>query len=632
MALTRPNLQQGWFTSGPTISFRRSSRTGYWLITLILYGMLNIFQLRMQAGVWYQWHNPYASNALSEQLLGPLNIFAFPGQIVVLGLVMALLCVTPIVMAQFYNLMHAIPFVLLVVFLGHNRILALCLFFSCAAVSFELLRFKSKFVAAVLCLLPVMFYWWLFGGVDPSSEGGDVLRWALLYAPWVLAFLNCVVLFGVAITIGHFLRYHPGVLMPLLGLGLAATVLLFNYTVGITERDYQALVYRYAPQRNVSFRAASIVGVLEQELAERLEREPYLPREGTLERLRMEWRWAFQLGPIPATDGVPSRGSGHLSQANYKAMQFLLAKRDSIKEIDRFIELHPNHGRVADALYCKALLIDLNADRRALRDDDMLRYYDDLPRADSESVWRELLERFGDTPMGIEARWRIAWLAATHVPVSSSDSFRFREAGEMLEGAEKLCRAQLEDQGEEETGGQWWSIRQVSVFTPPAPTFAKEDLQGLYLRIGKLADLIGKANRTGHLEHEERLARFVGLDQRQLDFQEQLKMLLFDSPQPDPLIDNIRLAQVRLEKDPDQRIIDLANLIHQYPDSDGGVQGRLELARTLLEQRNRSEHLSDRQSLLAESRKHLQAVIAKRGNENIWGRQAAELLDKNPVE
>lgn len=602
------------------MSFPRTGRTAYWLANLALYALLNMFQLRMRAGMWFQWQSPYATDTLTDQLLGPLNIFSFPGQIIVLALVMALLCAIPIIIAQFINLMHAIPFILIVVFMGHNRILALCLFVSCAAVSFEPLRFKSKFVAAVLCLLPVVLYWWLFAGEDPSLPQGNVLRWALLYAPWALAFLNCVVLFGVVITIGHFFRYRSGVLMPIFGLGLFVIVLLFHVTVGMTERDFQALVYRHVPRRNPNFQTKAITALLEKELAERLEREPYLSRQGTLDTLRMEWRLAYRFGPSAAGSST--------SLAARNVIEFYLHKLHSIEEIDRFIKLHPNHPRVADALYCKALLIDLNVDQRALRDDDTLRYYHHLPSTDSELVWRLLLQRFPDAPVSIEARRRIARLDAAYLPEAPANSFKFDDAIDLLDDAQQRCRVLLAWRRQNPPPSRWWS----DLFSPPEPTITDEHLQGLHLRIGRLTSLIGRANRTGHLRHEKRLARFVGLDPHQLDYSQQLKALLFDSPQPDPLIDNIRLAQVLLERDPDRKMILLTNLTQQYPDTDGGLEAHLKLALILLEQRRRSEHLSDRQSLLSASRKHLQAIVDRQPPDDFWSQQANELLQKNPVQ
>ena len=367
----------------------------FWLMNLVMYVLLHMFYLRMQRGIWVDWGNPnVAHTGLIEQLLSPLNILEFPGQIVVIGVLAALTCAVPIIIAQLYNLMHAIPFVLAVLFFGHNPILSLCLFVSCMAVSFDRLRLKSKFVSAVICLTPELLYWALHSGDNPQQ---DSLQWAVLYAPWALAFLLAVAIFTVVLALGHVLRYRSGIMAPVFGVLLAGAVVLFHQTVGMVQRDFQAQVFRNSPGQVAVFQDESIVDLLEQELSQRQIQFAYLTEEVLRAQLRLDWRAVFMFGPDIGTEGHEPGGmpgSRPDSLARRKFHNLESAQLRAIDEIDLFIAEHKNHPLEADALYYKGLLYDMKVNFAALRDEDMLRFYYDVPSNHSEPIWGEILKRF----------------------------------------------------------------------------------------------------------------------------------------------------------------------------------------------------------------------------------------------
>jgi len=618
--------QRRWFTDGASMDYPGWARTAYWTINLLLYILLNMFVLRIQTGAWFPWKVSLQSEWLIPKLLAPLNIFQFPTYIIVAALLMAMICTVPILIAQLHNILYVIPHLFVVLLFGYNRALSLCLLVSCAAVSFKPLRLKSKFVAAILGLMPVLLYWGLFSGENPQQ---DVLRWAVLYAPWALAFLVCVMIFGVVLALGHFLRYRPGVLMPIFGLLLAGTVLLFRSSIGMNERDFQADVYRYSPGQVAQFQNRSITNLLEIELAQRQKQFPYLSAELIMSQLRMEWRWAFNFNAIPVAAGeYDAQGVNPISLAQQKNAEILLAKSTSLAYIDRFIDTHPQDPREADALYYKALMIDLKVDSRSLRDENTLRFCHDIPNAHSEMVWRDILNRFSQTDLAVEARWRLARLIAGRKPPKTTDTYNFEEASKLLEQARQHC---LEVIGKrKEKGGQrsFWTARLGAIFTSPAPTISDEEFSALQRRVAELMVLIGAENRTGHLEHDERLAKFVGLDPYQLNYESKLKELMIKTPQGDPLQDDIELTLVMLTKDLDQRITQLTELARQYPDRNGGIEAMLELAAALMDQRNRSEHQGDKQLLLEQSRQFLQKVIVSRPD-SFYAQHAQQLLSSD---
>ncbi len=552
-----------------------------WLVNLILYALLNMLILRVQTGSELWWKQPEPSPFLVERLLTPLNIFNFPSYIFVVAMFTALLCAVPLCIALFYNLWHALPFVLVVLLLGHNSPLSLALLAGCAFISFEPFRFKSKFIASILALLPLILYWVLFAGNNPQESA---LPWAVMYAPWVLAFLLVVVFFGVVIGLGHFMRYRPGIMMPVFGLTLAGTVLLFHYTIGMVERDFQADVFAYSPGNIKAFRNQNIVPLLEEERGRILKERPYLNAGLLMNQLRNEWGWAFNAAPDPGNTMLRPGSVAARELAN-----FLAARNKALEHINAFIARHPHAPRVADALYYRGLLFDLRVDNRALRDEDTLRFYTSFPGSDSENIWnwKEVCEKYAVTDMALEARYRLAQLAAARLPAQAGESFGFSEALALLQQADAELQQRMASPGFDKTAAGWWFKHIPEVFTSPPPTISAAQLRRLEVRIGRLMDLLSKENRSGHEHHDRRLATFIGLDSRQLDYEQQLKILLSESSQPDPLMDNIELAYALLERDPKIKLRRLKELAEQYPQLDGGIQARLEYVQAILERREK---------------------------------------------
>jgi len=611
------------FTNGPTISFSQRQRGGFWVGNLFLYCLVNMFYLRLNSGNWIDSQYTHTSHNLIGQLLSPLNIFEYPSYIIVAGVIMALLCAVPILTAQLYNFWHAIPFVLAVYFLGHNHVLCLCVLVSCAAAGMQPMRFKSKFIAAILCLLPEILYWIIFSGNNPEQH---VLRWAVLYAPWILAFLAGVVLIGTVIAIGHFVRYRPGVLTPTFGIFLAGTVLLFHFSIGMNERDFQADVFRNSPDQLKVLDSESIIIAVEKELAKILKKDPNYNPETTRKILLLEWHEAFSDVFLQDPD-LPTK-QYYLSPAEERAANYVRSLANATKQINTFKQLYPRDRRVADALYYLAMLADCKPDRRALLNENLLRFHFDLPSADSQPLWNELLSKFGKSSWSIEARWRLAHLLAGTIPQTPTESFQFDQAQKLLLDAQQLCEEQLSQQRKPDdptrNGDSWLS----EIFHEPTQALSLEQLSNLQMRIARTLMLIDQENRTGHLAHDKRLAQFVRLDRRQPDYEKNLQQLLQNSPQPDPLIDNIELAQAAQITDPEKKITLLTDLTRRYPDRDGGVQAMLELAQTLLEKSNRSEHQGDRELLLSRAQEYLQKIITLRPN-SLPAQFAQELLRRS---
>ncbi len=615
------NRLKRWVSDGPTVAFARRYRYLCWAFNLLLYILLNLFYLRLHTGGWLPWQHTYEATTLTEQLLSPLSIFDYPAQIFVLGLLMALLCALPIITAQLYNLWYALPFPVVVLLCGHQQILSLCLFVSCTAVSFHPFRFKSKFVAAVMCLIPELLYVIIFSGSNPETEA---LRWAVLYAPWVLAFFFSLMLFGVILAIGHFVRYRPGVITPIFGLALAGTVLLFHLKIGMNERDFQAYVYQYRPETVVNLCSKDIQPLLEEEKALWEKHFYYLNPDTFEDELMQEWENNFRLSSLTAVRNKTDTEAKSVQEAQ----KFLQTQDDAVSNIDHFIRMYPNDRRVADAYYYKGLILDLKPDVRQLRQKRRLAFYNDIPSATSEAVWAQLLDRFVESEVAIEARLRFAILSLQLEEEKPNYKERFQQASDLLLEAQKRCRMLMDMRKEKER--QTSSQPSMSdIFNPKTPILSDEVLIALRLRIGILAALIANENRPGDILHDKRLSEFIGLDPYQLDYETRLKALKLDAPQPDPLIDNIELAETMLRTDPEVKGLELRKLIRKYPEQDGGNQARIELAKLYLEKYNRSDNETDRETLLQRGRETLTPVL-NLPPESIFFQQAQELLRKWP--
>ena len=165
------------------------------------------------------------------------------------------------------------------------------------------------------------------------------------------------------------------------------------------------------------------------------------------------------------------------------------------------------------------------------------------------------------------------WLAywRPDAPQNRAESFNFAKVLPMLNEARTRCVALLAQRSQADAGkgghSSWFGLSDV--FDRPPETMTYEALVSLRERIEHLASLISEENRTGHFGNEQRLAIFVGLDEHQLNYDQKLKELILNSPQPDPLIDNIELALAQLETDSDQKILRLTELVEHYQGRDG---------------------------------------------------------------
>ncbi len=245
--------------------------------------------------------------------------------------------------------------------------------------------------------------------------------------------------------------------------------MVFRVTVGMEERDFQAQVYQYSPSQISEFQDRSIVPMIERESQDRLKQQPYRDEASVKNQLRMEWCWAFRGGSaLPAISGsLPVFDTNPISMPQRTVTAFYQAKFEAIDQISNFISKHQNDRREPDALYYQALLIDLNADQFAIRDDNLLSFKHDYPSSHSRKNWQEIVDRFSANAVSIEARRRLAVLTAARKPINQTDSFGFAEAQVLLEQAaalgDEILQQRQQASSETYVPAHWME----SVFSPP---------------------------------------------------------------------------------------------------------------------------------------------------------------------
>jgi hypothetical protein len=125
---------------------------------------------------------------LYPYIIHPLSIYQYPWQILILGLLMGMIALTPLLIAQLLSFLYSVPCLLMVAILARMPLLAGFLLVSCVAVACRPLRFRSRFISIALCMAPQLGYWiWFAGGEQ------DPIRWGVSFAPWFCAWLTVLI-------------------------------------------------------------------------------------------------------------------------------------------------------------------------------------------------------------------------------------------------------------------------------------------------------------------------------------------------------------------------------------------------------------------------------------------------------
>ncbi len=602
---------KSFMTVGPTLHYSHANVHWCWVLSVLIYAGTCLFWTQIHTGqVLLAWDHvfDFGVNWLHRYTDRPLSIFEYPWQILVLALLMGILGAAPVLTAQLLSFRYSLPMLLAVLFLARLPLMAAFLLVSCVAVACRPLRFRSRFIAIVLCLSPQLVYWAAFGGGE-----SDPVKWGFSYAPWLGAWLVGVGMAGVAIGIGHFTRYRPGLVWTVSGVALTIAVLVFTRKISFAELDYQLYIAHNNPEEVREFRDHDMRPLLDQAMhnptTKSYLQELFYPTEPILLREELKKEIQIQLGydRWPNWFEVPDE------------LRYQRRRTQLLREYRYFIEKWPNSRRLPIALYFQALLNEYSPDIRMLGQREILRFYSDYPNHENLPIWHRIVDQAPRSPEATEARYRIAFHQAGRG--------RFKEAMDVCDVAEAEIVRHLEHQAQDAASGE----RSWKVFTEPAGTvMTASKLKRVLRKVRELRSLISQESQMPSAESRRRLAQFVVLNPYRPDYADRLEELLTATNPNDPLRDNLQLAKCRLITDRQLRADKLRALIEEFPRSDGAVRALYELGLHQVERWKAADTpQDDKVRFLAEARTVLGELLQKHP-QSIYTDPAREILEGLP--
>ena len=574
-----PKTPKSFLAVGPTLHYSHRNVQRCWLLAVVAFAITCLIWSRIVTGMFWAFDLQSQTAPdfwrLSQATVSGASMFEYPWQIIVLGLLMGVLAVTPVLISQLMSFGHSFIFILAVFFLANLPGFALSLLVSCFAVACRPLRFRSRIIAIALCTAPQLLYWGFLGG----ARGMEPLEWGFSFAPWIWAWIVGLTIAGLVLGIGHYTRYRPGLNWIFATTTLLLALAVFEWKIGFDELDYQFYVADNNPEEMVEFHDHSLRELLDRTITDPDTRRTlagfFFPTDPIPLRkeLKSEIQIQLSLDRWPKWFNVPD-------ELNYQQKRIWLNA-----QYDRFInptkswwmpqalhkkieERRAKSVRMPIALYYRNLLSEYSPDLRLIRQAELLHFYHDYAHERCGEYWFELYRGFGLAPESAEARWRIARYVAGRG--------RFTQAGTFLGQAEAMVQEELARQEDVQTP----SDSLFSAFKPPARTVMTSlKLRELQRRIRELQALIGDENLKGADGAAERLAKFVTFNPHSVEYGQQLSALLARCGEQDGLRDNILLAQAKLIPDNQGRSERLSQLNRQYQDTDGGMQALYELAR-----------------------------------------------------
>lgn len=554
-------VSKSFMAVGPTLHYSHKNVQRSWLLAVVAFGMACFFYSKIATGSFWSfdiqtvtklefWH-------LGPTVISGVSIFEYPWQIIVLGLLMGIMLIVPVLISQLMSFGYSFILILAVFFIANLPGFAVCLLISCIAVACRPLRFRSRFVAIVLCTAPQLIFLAYFGAV----RGVEPIQWGFSFAPWIFAWIDALTIAGFVLGIGHFTRYRPGLTWIFTSITLVLAVVVFEVTIGFDELDYQLYVAKNNPELVNEFHDRSITKILDDTTKDPLIKKYlegfFYPADPIALRaeLKRELQIKLSYDTWPGWLTVPQ-------ELEYQAKrQWLFA------QFDLFINKRSNSRRMPIALYCKALLSEYSPDINVLGQKEVLHFYSDYPYERSREIWYRLYTEFSESPESIEARWRIAkhW----------AGQGKFEQADKLLVEAETMLNTQCSEllENEEPSEGSFFGIFRL----PPETVMTLPRLDELQRRIDQLRLLIGPENRTDEQGAIGRLAEFVMLNPHALDYSQRLDRLLEQMDDKDRLRDNILLDQAKLIADRQLRSEKLSSLHKDFGKTDGGMLALYEL-------------------------------------------------------
>jgi hypothetical protein len=625
-------VAKSFMTVGPTLHYSHKNVQRCWLLAVIVFGVGCFFWSRIVTGTFWSFDFQAALSPahwrLGRFIATGASIFEYPWQILVLGLLMGAMAVVPVLISQLLSFRYSLLFILEVFFFANLPGFAIGLLPSCIGAACRPLRFRSRFIAIVLCMAPQLLYWGFFGGARHVQP----IKWGFSFAPWLCAWLVGLAIAASVLGIGHYTRYRPGLVWTSTTVVLLIAALVFETRIGFNELDYQFYVAENDPENVTEFDDHSLTEALDNTITDPATKrflaafsypaEP-IPLRQELKKV-IEIRLSYDDWPtwFILPDTLKYQDKRQWLNAQYEL--FMNPPRPRWMPTflyEEFIKSRSASKRMPIALYYKAILGEYAPDLNVLGQKELLHFYSDYPHERSAGLWYRLYRSFDQSPESLEARWRIAkhWAALG----------RFTEADELLAEARTKVADRLKRAAQE----QPLADTLFSPFRPPPDSVMTESkLADLLRRIDQTLTLISRQNQTGESGGQARLAEFVMLNPHSQDYAWRLNKLLQQVSDTDPLRDNILLAQTTLIADEQLRAEQLTQLHEKFQRTDGGMQALYELG--LLKSRQWSQqdeaNVELKKQLLGQTRAILTSFISLYPD-SIYAEQAKKNLAGLPT-
>jgi len=621
---TEKLVSKSLMTAGPTLHYSHANVNGCYFLAVCVYYVASVFWSKLLTGklICPEFPGPFY---LEKFVLSPLSIFEYPAQIFVMGLLVGIFIVVPILASQLMSFKYSILFVLVLAFIAGLPGLAIFVLIGAFAAALRPLRFRSRYIAVVMCISPVFIYFGFFGGV----KNADSIQWALSYAPWLDGVVTALVISAITIVIGHFTRYRPGLIWSISALTLAAAIIIFQNTIGLSELDYQLYIAKNNPETIKEFQDNSISDALDRTLKSPQSRSyfqsPFYPVETIALRavLKKEIQNRLLLDRWPEWFDEPAN------------LGYQGEKRQLMRQYDKFISppkqwwkpafLHNallksrvRIKRMPIALYYKAMMSELSPELNILVEKEILHFYNDYPHWENLPIWHRLYSEYPDSTESIEARWRRA------VHLTGMEEFTY--ANTLVEQGLSM----IEKQSEKTAGVSTSEIE--AIFHKPAATVITDyELKKIKRKLQYLQNLIGSENLGSEAKDRDLLAKFIILNPHDIFYSNQLDNLLEQAGDKSPLKDNIVLAQTMLISDVILRAQRLGEVAKTFAGTDGGIQAKFEQASlklTIWKEHNLSS--IEKEKYLAEAKDGLERFLKDHPN-SIFAEQAREKLSVLPT-
>lgn len=344
---------------------------------------------------------------LASFLVGPMKVTDVPALIPIVGLLIASIVTIPVLVAILYRFPACLPFILAVGGLAVMPWLAVTLLGCCVLASCRPFRQRSRFMSALIGLLPVILYFVLAsrGTKMQVGELTDPLHRIAFVAPWVIAIVAGAVLIALVLLIARLVNLRPGSIAPIMALMFCLPVILFEFQVGRDEYHYRLL-----EQSHAGFFADRRLSPLDGDPA------PYAAAVA---------EFFSYPEPRPRFEDIYQRQLLHWSLikaglGNPDAEEFLKQERSVLtdhqqtfaRQCEAFLRYYPQSRHAAGVLYLKASALSMRVDMEAFRHRGWILFRDDFPSPAAELDWKRLVYNFPESGYSCAAMLHLAQIEA----------------------------------------------------------------------------------------------------------------------------------------------------------------------------------------------------------------------------